>query len=197
MQQQFDKQVIRALEKWPNVPACYGWLRLNRRGRWLIQGQSISHIGAIEFLARNYGCDEYGRWFVQNGPQRAYCDLDYTPWIYHFDGLNQLFTHTEKPALEMRGVVVDDAGDILIETEYGIGLLEDRDLARFLEILGLQSEATCTSDYIASRLANLEAKLHDSFEILMRGKPIVVQAMTVADVPVAFGFVPVPVSSDG
>ncbi len=32
--------VYRALEKWPNVPHLYGWLRLDRRGRWLIRGET-------------------------------------------------------------------------------------------------------------------------------------------------------------
>ncbi len=196
MQHQFDNQVIRALEKWPNVPACYGWLRLNRRGRWLIQGQPISHSGAIKFLARNYGCDQHGRWFVQNGPQRAYCDLDYTPWIYRLDGTDQLYTHTEKRALEMYSVVVDDVGDILIETEYGIGLLEDRDLARFMEIMGRQANGDIVDDDVATRLANLKAKSKDSTEILWYGKPIVVQAIKMADVPTAFGFVASPVHTD-
>ena len=27
-----DESVIRALAKWPNVPAVYGWLSLSRRG---------------------------------------------------------------------------------------------------------------------------------------------------------------------
>ena len=27
-----DEQVRRAMQKWPQVPAVYGWLRLSRRG---------------------------------------------------------------------------------------------------------------------------------------------------------------------
>ena len=192
MPQQFDTQVISALEKWPNVPACYGWLSLSRRGRWLIQKQPISHARAIDFLGRNYGCDECGQWFVQNGPQRAYCALDYTPWIYHLDGLEQIFTHTENQVLEMRGVVVDDAGDILVETEYGIGLLEDRDLARFLQILEHQSNNRGTDNDIATRLSGLDVKSNDSLEILWHGEAIMVQKMYAADVPKAFGFVTTP-----
>lgn len=195
MPHSFDKRVIRALEKWPNVPACYGWLSLNRRGRWLIQGQAISHIRAIEFLGRNYASDERGQWFVQNGPQRAYCALDYTPWVYHFDGLDQIFTHTENQAWEMRGVVVDDAGNILIETEHGIGLLEDRDLARFIELLELQADDTAANDGIATQLAALDAKSGDSLEILWCGEPIKIQAMHCADVPGAFGYVAVPLEA--
>jgi hypothetical protein len=31
-----DDQVLRAMARWPNVPAVHGWLRLGRRGRWLL-----------------------------------------------------------------------------------------------------------------------------------------------------------------
>ena len=36
-----DAAVIAALAKWPNVPAVFGWLRLDRRGNWLIREQQI------------------------------------------------------------------------------------------------------------------------------------------------------------
>ncbi|HCU89000.1 MAG TPA: DUF2946 domain-containing protein [Gammaproteobacteria bacterium] len=192
MQKRFDNRVIRALEKWPDVPACYGWLRLDRRGNWLIKGQSVSHRRAIDFLGRNYSSDENGNWFVQNGPQRAYCNLDYTPWIYHLDGLDQLFTHTQNHIKEMRGLIVDDNGDILIETEYGIGLLEDRDLVKFIEILESPPEDTATNDFLVDRLANLDPKLHSSIELLWHGRSIKAQAMYGADVPKAFGYVATP-----
>ena len=29
-----DEMVKAALKKWPNVPACYGWLALDARGDW-------------------------------------------------------------------------------------------------------------------------------------------------------------------
>ncbi|HET8728586.1 MAG TPA: DUF2946 family protein, partial [Alphaproteobacteria bacterium] len=31
-----DESVLRAMTKWPNVPAVYGWLQLDQRGNWLI-----------------------------------------------------------------------------------------------------------------------------------------------------------------
>src|SRR2546422_6290676 len=66
-----DELVARSLAKWPNVPAVYGWLALDRRGNWRIKGQRISNVALREFIARNYECDSQGRWFFQNGPQRS------------------------------------------------------------------------------------------------------------------------------
>ena len=72
-----------AIARWPNVPACYDWLSLDRRGDWRLQGERVTHRGLIEFMNRQYGSDETGRWFVQNGPQRVYVELAATPWIFH------------------------------------------------------------------------------------------------------------------
>lgn len=86
-----DDQVLRSLMKWPNVPDCFGWLALDRRGQWRMRdefaqqnklpGQVIQHIALNEFIARNYASDELGRYFFQNGPQRVFISLDATPWI--------------------------------------------------------------------------------------------------------------------
>src|SRR5262245_55155172 len=42
--------VHRALKRWPNVPALYGWLRLDRRGRWLIQGETIGRTQIVDVI---------------------------------------------------------------------------------------------------------------------------------------------------
>ena len=73
---------LSAIAKWPNVPACYDWLSLDRRGDWRLQGERVTHHGFIALLNRQYGVDEHGCWFVQNGPQRVFVRLDYTPWVF-------------------------------------------------------------------------------------------------------------------
>ena len=86
-----DDIVRQALAKWPDVPHCTGWLLLDRRGDWRLRddaaqaagalGSPIRHAALIAFIARNYEADEHGQWFFQNGPQRVYVELAYTPWI--------------------------------------------------------------------------------------------------------------------
>ena len=78
---EFDDEVVRAMARWPNVPQCFGWLRLDRRGNWRIKDAVITHQRAIAFLSRHYRADDRGRWYVQNGPQQVFVTLDYTPWI--------------------------------------------------------------------------------------------------------------------
>ena len=49
-----DDYLVKIMAKWPNVPEVYGWLKKNKRGEWLIKGQSISHLRIREFLNKNY-----------------------------------------------------------------------------------------------------------------------------------------------
>ena len=192
MRQQFDNNVLRALEKWPDVPACYGWMRLDRRGRWLVKDEPISHRRAIDFLGRNYTSDDRGQWYIQNGPQRAYCSLDYTPWVYQLDGSNQIFTHTGNAAAELRSLVIDDAGDLLLETEHGIGLLHDRDLARFLQFLDDQPQSAARGVSVADLIAAIDPGSDHEVTVHCRGAQVSVRGMRAQDVPAKFGFLATP-----
>ena len=120
---------MRALARWPNVPAVYGWLSLNARGQWLIKGETIGNPLAVGFINRNYLSDESGRWYFQNGPQRVFVQLYATPWIYRL-GLEgaHVHTHTEQAVREIVACYMDDAGAVLLESSEGIGYVDDRDL---------------------------------------------------------------------
>ena len=160
-----DAIVARAMAKWPNVPVVYGWLALDRRGQWSIrsgspqgsvgspEGSAGSANGAdsgaprfapvtnrkfIEFISRNYAHDETGRWYFQNGPQRVYVTLAYTPLVYRIVGAHPLAleTHTGAACTSLQAVWMDEAGNLLLVTEHGPGLLADRDLPRGLAALG-------------------------------------------------------------
>jgi hypothetical protein len=91
-----DPIVAAALKKWPNVPHCYGWLALDARGDWYmrddriqragpfpkVKGSRIEHEKLREYIGRNYGHDESGAWFFQNGPQRVYVELEAAPYVW-------------------------------------------------------------------------------------------------------------------
>ena len=145
-----DDIVIRAMAKWPNVPVVYGWLALDRRGQWSIKRvspggpagevtrfEAVSNAKLVEFIGRNYAHDEQGCWYFQNGPQRVYVALDYTPLVYRIAGAHPLAfeTHTGAPCADLQSAWMDEAGNLLLVTEHGPGLLLDRDLPRALEAL--------------------------------------------------------------
>jgi hypothetical protein len=128
--------VKRALERWPNVPALFGWLKLDRRGRWLIRGEIISRPQIIDTINANYAADEHGRWYFQNGPQRGYMELEYTPLILRAsaDG-KMLSTHTGRAVTAPSHAFLDETGALILQTEHGPGGLEDSDLPWALERL--------------------------------------------------------------
>jgi Protein of unknown function (DUF2946) len=127
-----DDVVVRSLAKWPSVPSVYGWLSLDRRGNWLIKGERIGNAALKEFIGRNYEADTRGRWFFQNGPQRVYVGLAYTPLVVHFDGNNALVDHCGRPFAGTE-TFLDDEGSVLMAGNGTIALMDDRDLARFAD----------------------------------------------------------------
>jgi len=141
-----DPSVKDALARWPNVPAVYGWLSLDARGRWRFHpegraaeggpGESITNTQILGFIDRNYGHDEQGCWFFQNGPQRVYVRLDAAPWVLRLsDDQRRLLTHTGRPVQSVLGWRLDEDGRLYARTEAGAGVVLDRDLPMLLEIL--------------------------------------------------------------
>jgi hypothetical protein len=126
-----DEIVARSLAKWPNVPAVYGWLELDRRGNWLIKGERIANLALREFIARNYEADAQGRWYFQNGPQRVYVKLAYTPLVVHYEG-DSLVDHCGRAFTPLR-TFQDDEGSVLFAGAESVALLDDRDLGRFAD----------------------------------------------------------------
>ena len=133
-----DDSVLRSIAKWPDVPAVYGWLSLDRRGNWLIRVpgaerfERIANPGLREFIARNYEADARGCWFFQNGPQRVYVRLAYTPHVVHFED-SALLDHCGHPFGELQEAFVDEEGSVLLQSGRRIALVDDRDLERFAD----------------------------------------------------------------
>jgi hypothetical protein len=126
-----DDAVARSLAKWPNVPAVYGWLELDRRGNWRIKGERIGNAALRDFIARNYEPDENGRWYFQNGPQRVYVKLAYTPLVVHFEG-DALVDQCGR-AFREEAEFLDEEGSVVLGGERTAALLDDRDLERYAE----------------------------------------------------------------
>lgn len=122
-----DEIVRHAMAKWPNVPAVFGWLALDTRGAWLIKNERITNARMVDFIQRNYAVDAHGRWFFQNGPQRVFVRLAYTPWVLRFHG-GRLLTQTGLCVEELRDAWLDEDGVLVLRTEHGIGVADDRDV---------------------------------------------------------------------
>ena len=191
-----DEIVLRSMLKWPDVPAVYGWLRLDRRGNWLIKTvagrfERIANSAVVEFIGRNYAPDAGGRWYFQNGPQRVFVALDYTPWVYRLDDAGGAFVaHTGAAPRELRAAFFDDAGALLLQTELGVGVVLDRDLAAVLESFA------GTRGRDAERLVDgiLQGRART---IRLYGRPVPATAIRAAEVPARFGFVARPAPRPG
>lgn len=147
-----DQSVKDAIARWPNVPAVYGWLSLDGRGRWRLHpqgqaaeggaGESITNTQILDFINRNYEHDEAGRWYFQNGPQRVFVRLDGAPYVLRLSDNNHgLLTHTDVTVAAVSHWWLDDAGQLYATTPAGAGIVMDRDLPALLERLVTESGA--------------------------------------------------------
>jgi hypothetical protein len=145
-----DDIVKQALAKWPNVPACYGWLGLDARGNWYMRddrvqaqgpfaggtmqskGSQLKHEKLIEFIQRNYEPDELGQWFFQNGPQRVYVELEATPLIWRVQDDFSIQDHTGRAA-RLQRCLLDEQGRVYLEADTGFGLVHSMDMSHVAE----------------------------------------------------------------
>lgn len=123
-----------AMQKWPDVPDCRGWLSLDRRGRWRLQGSPVEHAGLADFIGQHYARHESGAWFMQNGPQRVWVELAVTPWIFRFVD-DRFMTHTGVPAGRIEAAWLVDGEQLCLQAECGPGLVDDRDLLTLFECI--------------------------------------------------------------
>ena len=187
-----DEIVFRAMAKWPKVPAVYGWLSLDRRGRWRLRGETLSHAATVRFISRNYASDERGRWYFQNGPQRVYVGLDYTPLVLSLDGDSRLQTHTGSRVRSLRAAALDDEGNLLLLCEHGPGVLDDRDLLAASEGFVDARGRRCPDDRLEAALNDPEGIDRNSIWFRWRDLSAPLEALTRARAPSRFGYVAVP-----
>jgi hypothetical protein len=151
-----DEIVKAALKKWPNVPACRGWLALDARGDWYmrddrvqaagpfpqVKGSRIRHDKLREFIERNYAADEGGAWFFQNGPQRVYVELEAAPWVWRLNAgvlPPTIESHTGLAA-RFESAWLDEHGRLFLATDLGLGIVHTLDM-------GLAADAVERGDW--------------------------------------------------
>lgn len=186
-----DEIVARAMAKWPDVPAVYGWLALDSRGQWLIKGERIGNPFIVEFIGRNYDHDEQGRWFFQNGPQRVFVDLAYTPYVYHCEPF-RLLTQNGRSASRVSGCWMDELGRVLVLTELGVGTIHDRQVEAFSWHFTDASGLKPSEDWVLDEIDKLQCGSSSGLRLEWRGERIPVEPIRALEVPQRFSIDPSP-----
>lgn len=135
-----DEEVLAAVLKWPDVPAVYDWLLLDRRGDWRLRAgnsrqpsfERIGNAALRAFISRNYACDGRGCWYFQNGPQRVFARLSYTPRVWRLES-QVLRDHCGRMLEAPFEAWLDEEGSLVLADVQGVGVLDDRDLATAAE----------------------------------------------------------------
>jgi hypothetical protein len=191
-----DEQVLRGMARWPNVPAVFGWLALDRRGNWLLQGEPVTNPVVTAYIGRNYERDAEGRWFFQNGPQRVYLDLEYTPYVFRAvnapDQPLALASHTGADVTALHGAWIDETGALLVETEHGVGLIYDRDLDIALPALVDEDGETLREDVLEEAMTCLQQGKHAAVWMRLAASNVQVEPIRADSVPAHFGYLQHP-----
>lgn len=187
-----DAQVLAAMAKWPDVPAVFGWLALTARGEWRLRGERIDNAAIRDFIGRNYAGDAQGRWYFQNGPQRVYVALAVTPWIYRVDAAGHVCAHIGVTPARCEGAAYLDDGRLLLVTDLGPGVVDDRDTAWCLRAItdftGLPLSERGFERWIDGKD---EAFLAPSL-LHQAGSPLRIERLRVSALAQRFGFVREP-----
>lgn len=187
-----DESVRAAMAKWPDVPGLSGWLSLDESGHWRLKGETITHAGLVGFINRNYDCDEHGRWFFQNGPQRGFVTLDYTPWVLYVDGGDDLCRHTGEHVETVDGAWIDEEGNLLLHFEAGIGLVDGDSLAAVAEWLADADGERADAETLEAAVETLQTGGNAGLQLRHDDQVIDVGFIRRTDVPKRFGFEPDP-----
>lgn len=176
------------LKPWPQVPACYGWLALDGRGQWRLQDEVITHPGLIAFLNAHYGVDERGCWLVQNGPQQVFVALAGAPWIARLHPGQRLLAHDGRSLQPQGAFVFDRDSRLFFATDAGPAMLDDRDLAAFVDDLRTVAGAAVSEEALLALLAQDPA----AQPLGWHGHAVIALPASAADAADYFGFVAEP-----
>ncbi|OWW22606.1 DUF2946 family protein [Noviherbaspirillum denitrificans] len=193
-----DEIVKQAMAKWPNVPHCYGWLALDARGNWRMRderaqalklaGDRIGNPALLGFINRNYLCDDKGRWYFQNGPQRVYINLEATPFIARTDPVHGLILHTGDAVESIDAVWMTENGLLLLQSGGRLAQLDDRDMAQCLVHLHING-MPADDERLLAWLGEPSDEAKVTLEFGGKHHPV---ARLEGDIAQRFGFTPQP-----
>ena len=188
-----DDIVKQALAKWPNVPHCYGWLNLDARGNWRMRDERAQHLNLagdkltnaalVGFIVRNYGRDERGCWYFQNGPQRVYVNLEATPFIARTDPVDGYLLHTGAPLGPIDEAWLTDDGHLVLRSGEIVAQLDDRDMAQ-----AMAQFTPAGDEALSAWLKGADIALHLG--------PVPLQHLDAARMAEKFQFQPAPAAID-
>lgn len=192
-----DDIVKQAMAKWPNVPHCYGWLALDARGNWRMRDEAAQRANApgdklanptlVGFINRNYGHDDKGNWYFQNGPQRVYVNLEATPYIARTDPAQGFVLQTGQAMPALDAAFMTEAGAVVLQAGEFVAQLDDRDVAQVLSRMEIDGKAASDEAIVAWLEDDVE-----ELTLVVGAQRIRVERLAAEALPRRFGYVQLP-----
>lgn len=106
----FDPQGTESIQEIPARFLIDGLLTLRADGVWMSKGEKIRHMGLSKFLARQLRRTEEGEYWVVNGPQRAWVNVEDAPFVVK----RVLFDGEQIESSAMTAILNDDSEESLL-----------------------------------------------------------------------------------
>ncbi len=192
-----DERVIQALIKWPQVPECRGWLAIDARGQWRMRneyaqehhlaGDIIHQRHLIEYIERNR-CYDWAtqEWFFQNGPQKVYLSISYTPFVARL--FNQTLTSTCGTPLEPIECYMDEEGHIIFQCESLIQVAKAGDFLKEKHRFWAKLHDADLEEF--SRIAEINTSCGLLGEVQLKNKKIAIEQTRMTDIKAQPGLLP-------
>jgi hypothetical protein len=149
-----------------------------------LPGDKLSNAALVGFIARNYGRDDGGNWYFQNGPQRVYVALETTPFVARTDPAHGFVLHTGAPLQHIDGACMTEAGELILQAGDVVAQLDDRDVAQALA--ALESDGKPLGD--EALVAWLEGGAPAAVALKLSGSSVPLQRIGRDEVADRFGF---------
>ncbi len=127
-----------------------------------------------------------------------FVDLEYTPFVYRTVGSKdriEVEAHTRNRATALYGAWIDEDGAMLLETEHGVGLVDDRDLDTIIGALVGPDGAALAEEALDEAMSRLQEGQDAPLWLKVGESDVTVRSIKSTDVPARFGFTPQPTES--
>jgi hypothetical protein len=108
-----------------------------------------------------------------------------------------LTAHTGTSTTTINAAFMDDAGQLLLDTDVGIGLVHDTDLELLIPLFRDANAKTPDNAALAAALDVLQSGNDPDLHLQTGNAKIPVQPLKSVDVPARFGFIARPVQPAG
>jgi hypothetical protein len=158
----FDPQGTESVGSIPDRFLLGGLLALQADGTWTFRGEPITHQGVCSFLARQLRRTAEGQYWVVNGPQRVFVEVEQAPFF-----VTLLEVDEEQGRI---GIRLNDKSEETLRLDT---LFRDQNEVLFVRVKQGQAGASAEDSHVACLLRHVVISLESLLDVDEAGHVVV------------------------